>query len=83
MFDLFGIKKLKLTKQQLEQENEQLKAQISGLAFNLRTADEKLAMFMQTLEAYKERTTSLEDEIRLLRLNNQASKQYNDDSRNY
>jgi hypothetical protein len=25
----------------------------------------------------------LEDEIRLLRLNNQASKQYNDDSRNY
>jgi hypothetical protein len=40
-------------------------------------------MFMGALEAYKERTTSLEDEIRLIRLNNQASKQYNDDSRNY
>jgi len=83
MFDLFGIKKLKMTKQQLEQENEQLKAQISGLAFNLKTTDEKLVMFMGALEAYKERTAALEDEIRLLRLTNQASKQYNDDSRNY
>jgi len=83
MFDLFGLKKLKMTKQQLEQENEQLKAQISGLSFSLKTADEKLVMFMETLEAYKERTTALEDEIRLLRLTNQASKQYNDDSRNY
>jgi len=81
--ELFNIQKLKMTKQQLEQENEQLKAQIAGLSFNLKTTDDKIAMFMQALEAYKERTTALEDEIRLLRVNNQAAKQFNDQERNY
>lgn len=84
MFNIFKqIKQLKMTKQQLEQENEQLKAQVAGLAFNLKTTDDKLVLFMQTLEAYKEKTTALEDEIRLLRMSNQASKAFNDDSRNY
>jgi hypothetical protein len=40
-------------------------------------------MFMQTLQAYKEKVASLEDEIRLLRLSNQAAKRYSDNERNY
>jgi hypothetical protein len=38
---------------------------------------------MQTLQAYKEKVASLEDEIRLLRLSNQAAKRYSDNERNY
>jgi cell division protein FtsB len=68
---------------ELQAENEALKAQIMGLSFNLKSADEKNAMFLQTLEAYKQKVNDLEGEIRLLRLNNQASKQYSDSDRNY
>jgi chromosome segregation ATPase len=68
---------------ELQQENEGLRAQISGLSFNLGQAEEKLIMFMQTLEAYKERVTSLENDIRLIRMSNQAAKQYSDSERNY
>ena len=77
------FKKYKMKIKELQQENEGLKAQIAGLAFNLRQSDEKLIMFMQTLEAYKERVTSLENDIRLIRMSNQAAKQYSDSERNY
>ena len=75
--------KYKMKTKELQTENEQLQAQIVGLSFNLNQAEEKLNMFMQTLQAYKERVSSLEDEIRLLRLSNQAARQYSDDERNY
>lgn len=75
--------KYKMKAKELQTENEQLQAQIAGLSFNLKQSEEKLDMFMQTLQAYKERVASLEDEIRLLRLNNQAARQYSDDERNY
>ena len=75
--------KYKMKAKELQTENEQLQAQIAGLSFNLKQSEEKLDMFMQTLQAYKERVSSLEDEIRLLRLNNQAARQYSDDERNY
>jgi chromosome segregation ATPase len=68
---------------ELQTENEHLQAQIAGLSFNLNQSEEKLNMFMQTLQAYKERVASLEDEIRLLRLSNQAAKRYSDNERNY
>jgi chromosome segregation ATPase len=75
--------KYKMKTKELQTENEQLQAQIAGLSFNLNQAEEKLNMFMQTLQAYRERVSSLEDEIRLLRLSNQAARQYSDDERNY
>ncbi len=75
--------KYKMKTKELQIENEQLQAQIAGLSFNLKQSEEKLDMFMQTLHAYKEKVASLEDEIRLLRLNNQAAKRYSDDERNY
>jgi hypothetical protein len=68
---------------ELQSENEHMQAQIAGLYFNLKQSEEKLDMFMQTLQAYKERVSSLEDEIRLLRLSNQAARRYSDDERNY
>ena len=80
---MFFNKKYKMEITKLKQENEQLQAQVSGLAFRLREADDKLTMFMQTLESYKERTENLADEVRLLRLHNQAAKQYSDSERNY
>jgi len=75
--------KYKMKTKELQIENEQLQAQIAGLSFNLKQSEEKLDMFMQTLHAYKEKVASLEDAIRLLRLNNQAAKRYSDDERNY
>jgi chromosome segregation ATPase len=77
------FKKYKMKIKELQQENEGLKAQISGLTFNLGQSDEKLVMFMQTLQAYKEKVKDLEDEIRLLRMSNIAAKQYSDSERNY
>jgi arginine deiminase len=68
---------------ELQTENEQLKAQLLGLNFRLKEAEDKHSMFLQTLQAYKERVESLEDEIRLLRASNQAAKQYSDNERNY
>ena len=77
------FKKYKMKIKELQQENESLKAQISGLTFNLGQSDEKLVMFMQTLQAYKEKVKELEDEIRLLRMSNTAAKKYSDSERNY
>jgi septal ring factor EnvC (AmiA/AmiB activator) len=77
------FKKYKMKIKELQQENEGLNAQIAGLAFNLRQSDEKLIMFMQTLQAYKEKVKELEDEIRLLRMSNIAAKKYSDSERNY
>ena len=75
--------KYKMKTKELQTENEQLQAQIAGLSFNLKQSEEKLDMFMKTLQAYKEKVASLEDEIRLLRLSNQAAKRYSDNERNY
>lgn len=69
--------------QQLQAENEALQAQIAGLKFHLEEANKKQDMFLQTLHAYKERVTTLEDEVRLLKLNNQARTRYSDTDRNY
>ena len=81
LLKIFNKRKMEL--EQLKQENEGLKAQIAGLSFNLRQSDEKLVMFMQTLQAYKEKVKELEDEIRLLRMSNIAAKKYSDSERNY
>ena len=77
------FKKYKMKIKELQQENEGLNAQIAGLTFNLGQSEEKLVMFMQTLQAYKEKVKELEDEVRLLRMNNTAARQYSDSERNY
>jgi uncharacterized protein (DUF3084 family) len=75
--------KYKMKSKELQIENEQLKAQVLGLNFRLKETEEKNNMFLQTLYAYKEKVENLEDEIRLLRANNYAAKQYSDNERNY
>lgn len=81
VFKLFNRYKMKA--KELQTENEALKAQIAGLAFNLKQEEDKNKMFLETLQAYKDRVNSLEDEIRLLRLHNQAARQYSDQDKNY
>ena len=49
------FKKYKMTIEQLKQENDQLKAQMMGLANNLRITEEKLKMYeMQVDQLHKQ-----------------------------
>jgi hypothetical protein len=73
----------KMKAKELQTENEQLKAQIVGLSFRLQESEGKHAMFLDALQSYKARVDDLENEIRLIRLSNQAAKQYSDNDKNY
>ena len=50
MWKFFNRYKMKA--KELQTENEQLQAQVAGLSFTLKQSEEKLDMFMQTLQAY-------------------------------
>jgi uncharacterized protein (DUF3084 family) len=77
------FKKYKMQIQQLQEENNQLKAQIAGLAFNLRAADEKVKNYeMQLVNLYK-KNTELLNEVRHLNMLAMTSNNNKNDSRYY
>ena len=69
--------------EQLQQENEQLKAQIAGLAFNLRVADDKIKNYEMQLENIFKKNTDLLNEVRHLNMLAMTSNSNRNDSRNY
>ena len=66
LFNLFNKRKMEL--EQLKQENNALKAQISGLAFNLKNADNTVQMQQRELEAMNTQIKDLKYQITQLNL---------------
>jgi hypothetical protein len=77
------FKKYKMQIQQLQEENNQLKAQIVGLAFNLRVADEKIKNYEIQLENIYKKNMDLINEVKHLNMLAITSNNNKNDSRNY
>jgi chromosome segregation ATPase len=77
------FKKYKMQIEQLQQENEQLKAQIMGLAFNLKTADDKVKQYEMQLENLYKKNMDLSSEVKHLNMLAMTSNYNKNDSRNY
>jgi chromosome segregation ATPase len=77
------FKKYKMQIEQLQQENEQLKAQIMGLSFNLKTADDKIKQYEMRLENLYKQNMDLSSEIKHLNMLAMTSNYNKNDSRNY
>jgi chromosome segregation ATPase len=77
------FKKYKMQIEQLQQENEQLKAQIAGLAFNLKIADDKIKQYEIQLENLYKQNMDLSNEIKHLNMLAMTSNYNKNDSRNY
>ena len=77
------FKKYKMQIEQLQQENEQLKAQIMGLAFNLKIADNKIKQYEMQLENLYKQNLSLSSEVKHLNMLAITSNTNKNDSRYY
>ena len=82
-FDPLGIKKLKMTKTELEQEVKTLRQYVvslktdnNNLTNQLQQAEGQLKMMSLSLE-------SLNEELRMRRSQDEATKRFNDDSKYY
>lgn len=69
--------------EQLKQENEALKAQIAGIAFNLGLADKKVQQYEAQFDAMQKHIADLKGEIRHLEMLNATSNKNKNDSRYY
>ena len=69
--------------EQLQKENEQLKAQIMGLAFNLKIADNKIKQYEMQLENLYKQNLSLSSEVKHLNMLAITSNTNKNDSRYY
>jgi septal ring factor EnvC (AmiA/AmiB activator) len=77
------FKKYKMQIEQLQQENESLRAQIAGLAFNLKTADDKVKQYEMQLENLYKQNRDLSAEVNHLNMLAMTSNYNKNDSRNY
>jgi len=69
--------------EQLRQENDALKAQIAGIAFNLGIADKKNTQYEAQIDAMKVHITQLQSEIKHLNMLAITSNKNQNDSRYY
>lgn len=76
-------KKYKMEIEQLRQENEALKAQIAGIAFNLGLADKKNQQYEAQLDAMQKHISDLKSEIKHLNMLATTSNRNQNDSRYY
>ena len=76
-------KKYKMEIEQLKQENEQMKAQIMGLSFNLKITDEKVKMYESQFDAMQKHIMQLNSEIKHLTMLSQNNNKNQNDSRFY
>ena len=77
------FKKYKMQIQQLQEENNHLKAQIAGLSFNLKEAYDKLKQYEMRLENLYKQNMNLSNEVKHLNMLAQTSNYNRNDSRNY
>jgi hypothetical protein len=83
MFDLFGIKKLTMKKDELEAENNQLKAAL----YRTNSANTQLNTILkgkeELLHSYSDKIKDLTERLRMNNAQKQAATRYNDNERNY
>jgi chromosome segregation ATPase len=77
------FKKYKMQIEQLQQENEQLKAQIAGLAFNLKVADDKIKQYEIQVDTLYKQNMGLSSEVKHLNMLAMTSNYNKNDSRLY
>jgi chromosome segregation ATPase len=77
------FKKYKMKIKELQAENEMMKAQIAGLAFNLKTADDKIKNYEMQLENLYKQNMGLSSEVKHLNMLAMTSNYNKNDSRNY
>ena len=77
------FKKRKMELEQIQQENEQLKAQLVGVGFNLRIADEQLVKQKREIEYLQSEIKNLNGQVQQLNMLGQTSQTNKNDSRNY
>ena len=77
------FKKYKMQIEQLQQENEQLKAIVHRLDMNLRAADEKIKNYEMQLENLYKQNMDLSAEVKHLNMLAMTSNYNRNDSRNY
>jgi len=76
-------KKYKMEIEQLRQENDALKAQIAGIAFNLGIADKKNAQYEAQIDAMVIQIAQLQSEIKHLNMLATTANKNQNDSRYY
>ena len=69
--------------EQLQQENDQLKAQLAGIGFNLKIADEQLAKQKREIEYLQSEIKNLNGQVQQLNMLGQTTNYNKNDSRNY
>jgi chromosome segregation ATPase len=69
--------------EQLQQENEHLKAQLAGVGFNLKIADQQLAEHKREIERLQSIIKNLNEQVQQLNMLGQTSQTNKNDSRNY
>jgi chromosome segregation ATPase len=82
MFDLFNIKKLKMKKQELEQEIVQLRQYVVDVNEKNKILTNKLALSESQIQSMLINISLIEDQLRMSDLKLQGNK-YSDDSRFY
>jgi phage-related minor tail protein len=69
--------------EQTQQENEQLKAQLAGVGFNLKIADEQLEKQKREIEYLQSEIKNLSGQVQHLNMLGQTSNYNKNDSKNY
>jgi len=77
------FKKYKMETEQIQQENEALKAQLAGVGFNLKLADQQLAEHKREIERLQSVIQNLNGQVQQLNMLGQTSQTNKNDSRNY
>ena len=77
------FKKNKMTIEQLKQENEDLRAQIMGISYNLRITDDKVKQYEIQMDNLRKQNLNLIGEVKHLNMLAQNSSYNSNDSRNY
>jgi hypothetical protein len=77
------FKKYKMTIEQLKQENDALKAQMMGLANNLRITEEKLKMYEIQVDQLHKQNLNLVGEVKHLNMKMSTNNNNQNDSRYY
>ena len=77
------FKKHKMEIEQIQQENEHLKAQLAGVGFNLKIADQQLAEHKREIERLQSVIKNLDGQVQQLNMLGQTSQTNKNDSRNY
>jgi hypothetical protein len=69
--------------EQLQQENDQLKAQLAGVGFNLKITDEQLEQQKREIEYLQSEIKNLNGQVQQLNMLGQTTNYNKNDSRNY